>query len=542
MAAKEHGNSVKDSVINIKNYIIALPKKRKIFWGTFIALILVAAVALTVALNHKKTDFRVLYSGLETGEAASVYSRLQEMGAQPQMDGDGNILVRAELYDKSLLQLASEGLPKSGLAYDVFDSHSGLTTTEAQMDQYKLYQLQDRLQDTLKKIEGVSGAAVTITPARESDYIWQQAAEDTKASASVLLTLQSGVELSPAQVQTVKNLVAASIYKLDASAVEVADAGTLQELSGTDETQSGYSAGKNLELEQMVQQHIEDNIVRLLTPMYGKDGVVAVAKITLDFDAMMTEKYDMSGVPDKNGNPTTKGYVTHSSQAGAVNGEVSLSKGIAGEENNTDIPGYVYTEPGTDGGATRFSRDVTIDYNYIKTQIEKGNAVISRATIAVMVDDPAMGSVRRQELIDNISKGADIPPELISVGSFRNAVEANQAAAPEQGENAGWSIAQVPWWVWAIVGGVLLLVILLVAVLLIVRRKRRRQEEEMLEAELEYARQQAAEEASRRPPIAEPVSEDSGSEIINEVRNFAKTNPEITAELLRTWLKEADES
>ena len=540
MAAKEHGNTVKDSVINIKNYIIALPKKRKIFWGAFIVALLVFAVIVTVALNSKKGDYRVLYSGLETAEASSVYSRLQEMGAQPQMDGNGDILVRAELYDKSLLQLASEGLPKSGLAYDVFDSHSGLTTTEAQMDQYKLYQLQDRIQDTLKKIDGVSGAAVTITPARESDYIWQQAAEDSKATASVLLTLKSGVELSPAQVQTVKNLVSASIYKLASADVEVADAATLKELTGTDEEQSGYSAGKNLELEQMVQQHIEDNIVRLLTPIYGKDGVVAVAKITLDFDAMMTEKYDMSGVPDKNGKPTNNGYVTHSSQAGAVNGEVSLSKGIAGEENNTDIPGYVYADPGADGGGTRFSRDVTIDYNYIKTQIEKGNAVISRATIAVMVDDPTLNNVRRQELIDNISKGADIPPALISVGTFRTAA-ADAPGTPAEDENQALTLTGIPWWVWAIVGGVILLIVILVTVLLLVRRKRRRQEDALLEAELE-AERRLAEETAQRQPAPEVVSEDSGSEIINEVRNFAKTNPEITAELLRTWLKEADES
>lgn len=541
MAVKEHGNPMKDSIINIKNYFITLPRKRKIFLGVLAAIIVLIAVILTLILNGGKPEYRVLYSGLDAADATELYTRLQEMGVQPQLDGGGNILVRAADYDKSLLQLVSEGLPQSGLAYDILDSHSGLTTTEAQLDQYKLYQLQNRIQDTLKIMDGVQGAAVTITPAKESDYIWQQATDPAKATASVLLSLRKGVELTSQQVQTIKNLVAASIYKLDAADVSVVDAATSTELFGADEGTSGYSAGKNLELEQMVQRLIEDNIVRLLTPTYGREGVVAVAKVTLDFDAMMTEKYDMSGVPDKDGNPTNDGYVRESSQAGAVNGEVPLAQGVAGEENNTDIPGYAYRQPNSEGGGTGFSRNVIIDYNYIKTQIEKGNAVIDRATIAVMVDDPSMTEARRLELVDNISKGADIPPELISVGTFRAPTAPGepgpQQPEPDGGEDVG-ALLALPWWGWAIFAGVVLIAAVVLAVVLI-RRYKRRREAERLAAEMEEAALEAAGLAAEQTAVESPEAE---SDVFSEVRNFAKLNPEITADLLRSWLKEADES
>ncbi len=520
---------IKQSIVQIKNYFIAWPKAKRIRAGVIAGLIVLAAIALTVWLNHGRSGYRVLYQDLSAEEAGEVYRTLQELGGKPQLNAQGEVMVPSAEYDVWLLQLAAKGYPQTALPYDVFASHAGMTATEAESEQWLLYQLQDRIQATLQHMEGVSGADVTINMPESSDYIWEQAEGGKKASAGILLNLKRNVELTPLQVTAIKNLVASSVPQMEPADVTVVDAATSLELSGTADGGTGpMASGQNLLLEQQGQQQIEDNIVRVLTPRYGHNGVVAAAKVTLDYDAMMTEKMELIERPENGG-----GYVTQFQEGYGINGSVAAG-GLVGEEDNTDIPNYAYRAPNTANGMTDYSRKVDYDYGYIKTQVEKGNAILSRATVSVMVDEETMSEARRAELVSLISNSADIDPLFITVSSFHAAAAAPEDEAP-QGEDTA---PTVPLWVLIAAGAALLLVVLAVIVALLVRRRKRRL------AALALADEAAADQslASRIESYQEQLEAPSDEEeaVLQEVRDFAKTNPEITANLLRSWLKEED--
>lgn len=537
---RERGASIKDAAVNLKNYVVALPKKQKIISGAVVGAVILAAVILAVALNSATPEYRPLYTGLTSTEATSIYAALQEMGAEAQMDADGVIMVPTKDYDQLLLALAAQGYPQSTNTYDIFSSHTGLTATESEKKTYLLYQLQSTLENTLRYIGGVRRATVNITIPDTSTFVWQQADQTEKASAGVLLNLDPGVTLNAEQVTAIKNLVASSVPQLEASEVTVVNAATSLELSGVDTESAGaLSENKGLLLEQQVQKQIEDNIVRLLTPRYGKDGVVAAAKVTLDLDKMLTEQHDyITQTPNPDGTGGG-GYDTHTEVSWGVNGEQPLPQGVVGEEDNTDLPGYAYgTGPDEDGGATGYRKLTETEYGYITTQIERGNYVLQRATISVLVDEDNLTAGRSRELTNLVSTGADIPAADITVGAFRPGAEVPEPKPPEDPAPGFWP---PPTWFWFAAGGGLLLIVISVAAVLLIRRRSKRrllaQAEEMensmqsMEGELEKYRQEleAAAKAS-----ADPKEE----LIVNEVRDFAKQNPEITANLLKSWMRE----
>lgn len=529
---------LKESVAKLKNYFIAMPKEKRIKFGAIAAGVVIVAAILALMLNLNGSGYRVLYSNIDAAEASDVYRALLDMGASPQLNSAGEVMVPEDEYDIWLLQLAAEGYPQTAPAYDIFDSHSGLTATESDKKQWLLYQLQDRIQITLKRIDGVEAATVTITMPETSDYVWQQASSQERATAGVLLTLRSGTQLSGEQVLAIKNLVASSVPKMEAADVTVVDAETSLELFSSEEGQTGLTSTQNLELELMVQRRIEENIIRILSPRYGRDGVVAAAKVTLDYDKMMTEQMELVERPEEGG-----GFMTNYQEEYSVNGNEAAG-GIVGEENNTDIPGYAYQNPDAEGGMTHYYRNIDYDYGYIKTQIEKGNVALRRATVSVMVDETNLTATRRNELVNLISNSVDIVPEQIYV----SAIDPDAADLPLiQPEPApiGFSLLNLPIWVY-IAAGVILLLILLLAVILIRSKKKmkKRMEEEAAAADLsaEQMQKEIEEYKKQLSDAAKATTNAKDDAIMGEVRAFAKENPEITANLLRSWLKEGEDS
>lgn len=526
---KATGQDWKASLQKLWNGVKALPRKKKIIGACVLGGILLVALAGTLALNMGKMGYRVLYEGLETDEKNTIYSMLQDMGVAAQINGDGNIMVPKKDYDQCLLELATQGYPQSALTYGLFESHSGMTTTEEESKQWRLYQLQDRIQATLKGLQGVTNAVVTIDVPDTGTYVWEKDSDQEQASAGVTLSLNR--KLSEEQVSAIKNLIASSVPQLSPENVTVLDASTMQELVGSGDSSGGtLSAEQNLEFEKEVQKQLEDNVLRVLTPRYGADGVVAVAKAVIDYDKMMTEEMSLQ---EKDGGG---GYTTDFSEQYSVDGNVAAG-GIVGEENNTDIPQQAYNTTEDGDAVTDYSRDIHYDYGYIKTQIEKGNAELKDATISVMVAETNMTDMRRQELIDLISKSTGIAAANISVSPI--VVDAAQTDnADSQPQTAAQPL--VPLWGYLLAAagcGLVLLLLILLAVRRRAKRKNQAQQDAMDEqrAQMEYEIEQYKKQLS---DAAKASTNPKDEAIINEVKDFAKQNPEITANLLRAWLKE----
>ncbi len=528
---------VKANVEKIKAFIKELSAERKKKYLKIGIAVLAVCLAVVIALYMTGSTYVALYSNLSSSETESVYEALSGLGINARIDENNQILVPKKDYNTSLLQLAAQGYPSSALAYDIFTEHTGLTATETEQKQVLIYQLQDRLQGTLTSMADVRSAIVTISIPTTQNYAWQSATDTQVSTASVLLTMRTGVTLSGQQVSAIKNLVASSVPRLEPANVTVIDALTRTELFGVDDTDysssqdSYFTQVQNLEFESMIRTRIENNVMRLLEPRYGQEGVVAVAMVTLDYETMIGE--EMRILTDDDGN----GYPSKVTESYNVNGQESLG-GIVGEEDNTDLPNYAYREPTEDGGITGWNREIEYYYGYIKRQIEKGNAELERATVSVLVDEPDMTPAKEQELISLISNAVDIAPEMISVASF-------YSAANNQTFNVIEFIETLPLWAIIAAGVLLLLLLILIIVLISVgsKRKKKRRRAAAAAAKAGDAGDIAAipRAASAAEPLPEPVlSEEEAKQkkMMDTVREFAKQNPDITASLLRVWMRE----
>ena len=256
------------SLLSIKNYFAEMPKKkRNTVLGIAGGVVLLAAV-LAIVLNVTGDKYVTLYEGLESSEASEIYQELLADGINVQMDSTGNVVVPAEVYDQCLLKLAAEGYPKSTLTYDIFESSQGLTATESDRKQALIHQTQNRLQGTLMKIEGILEADVTLAIPETTDYVLQQTEDNEKATASVNIKFADDIELGDEQITAIKKLVSYAVPKLEPEDVHIIDATNMVELLLSEDKYGGLTYNQNLDFERMVQNQIEENVKRILTPKY----------------------------------------------------------------------------------------------------------------------------------------------------------------------------------------------------------------------------------------------------------------------------------
>lgn len=529
------GENLKETVLKVKETWTEQSPKRKIIMIAIAAAIVAVAIIATIALNSQRSQYVVLYPSLEASEINDVYNAVKEKNVMPKIE-NGNVMVPSDQYNSLLLELASEGYPKSSLTYDISAKNDSITTTESDKKTNNLHQLQDRIQSTLKSISGVSNAIVTLNPTDDSNYVWQQANSADKASASVLMSMSGNHTLNEAQVNAIKSLVSHSMANLAKDDVAVIDSKTGQELTGTDESSSGSSTTNTtaLECEQLYQKKLEQNVKKLLQSRYGSTGVVASAKVTLDFDKMMQEKKDLTRPTDG------KDAVKHKENTYTVNGAQTAASGIAGEESNTDVPVYKNsTSPTASGGTTQYTEKQDIDFGYIKTQIEKGQPEIKSASISVMVNDANLAA-NKADLVNAVAKATQIGADNISVMAINPNATPTTPTTPAQ--NAPLTTQQI-----LLLLAIAAALFIIIVVALVFRSKRRAKIEaaqmvaqaedqaadtaDKMRSELETYKKQLEDNARAKVNEKDQVAAD-------EVRNFAKENPQITADLLRSWLKE----
>ena len=230
-----------------------------------------------------------------------------------------------------MIEMSELGYPKTALPFDIFSDNMGFTTTEFEKRQYLLMNLQDRLERTLKDMTGIKNAIVTLNVPDESAFVWED--EDSGSTGSVSLTLMPSYDLSPEKVSAIKNLVADSVPRLAPERVTVVNAETMQEMVSDDIGNTAYGLNR-LDFEAKVEERLQNKIKNVLTLAYSPDKIRVSATVVIDYDKMITENLEYE--PQENG----QGVVDHYRESRGVAGGQIGAGGIAGEENNTDIPAY----------------------------------------------------------------------------------------------------------------------------------------------------------------------------------------------------------
>ncbi len=148
----------------------------------------------------------------------------------------------------------------------------------------------------------------------------------------------------------------------------------------------------------------------------------------------------------------------------------------------------------------------------------------------------------RESMVQSVAMATGIDPASVSVSNY--ALEEQPAEQPTQ---AG--LFDDPRTVMFLGIGLLVFLLLLIIILVLVgkARKRKQQDEVLTAATADVIQLQEEDDAEasvqkeledRKRQLQESAAKSADEEIADEVRDFAKNNPEITANLLRAWMKE----
>ncbi|MCH2386457.1 MAG: flagellar M-ring protein FliF, partial [Pedosphaera sp.] len=340
--------------------------------------LLVAGMLAAVVFFTSRTDFALLYGGMDPKDAGQVIAVLEEQSIPYEAGAGGtSIHVPREQVYKLRMTLARQGLPKAsgqGVGYEIFDEKNTISMSDFVQQVNKKRAIQGELARSISMIAGVESAHVMVVMP-ETRLIVD---ESRKSTAAVRLNLRQEGMLGREAINSIRFLVANSVPGLSHGNVSVADNfGNV--LAANVETGSftGMS-DKRLDAQANLEKYLAHKVESMLTSVLGPDQVRVEVSAEIDHDQVthMTEKYD------------PEGSVTNSvTEKIEINGDTRPSPGgVPGTGANTNV------STNNAGGALSSNqqdkREIVYSMNNSRstTNVVKAAGTVKRVTAAVMVN------------------------------------------------------------------------------------------------------------------------------------------------------------
>lgn len=296
------------------------PRNRKLSLTAVVLLCLVFFAVIIV--QTRSADYSLLYANLSSTDASAVIERLKEQKIPYRLeDGGKAIHVPVDKVYELRLELAGAGLPQGGgVGFEIFDKQSFGMTDFAQKVNYRRA-LQGELARTIASLAPVESARVHLALPEKRVFKEQQ----QPTTASVILKLVPGRELSEGQVQGVVNLVVGSVEGLESSHVSVIDSSG-RVLSKTPmDAAAGPLAASKLDYQLTVEKRLEQRAQSLLDRALGAGNSLVQVTAELDFSQRerLEETYDPNGT------------AVRSEQLSEEKGGREMAGGVPGAASNT---------------------------------------------------------------------------------------------------------------------------------------------------------------------------------------------------------------
>jgi flagellar M-ring protein FliF len=368
------------------------------------SVLMVAAMSAGMMWYAGRTDWRVLFSGLDAKDTQQVAQELTAAGIPYQITEDGSgIAVDADQVDKARMEIATKGMPQSGrMGFELFDKPNWVGS---EFDEKVNYQraMEGELEHTIATIAAVRSARVHLVLPQDS--LFDEGAKTAKAAVVLQLRHSS---MPPPQVEAIRSLVAGAVENLSPDDVTLVDADGRLNLNARGPGVVADDAERGL----------EDKLVAMLEPTAGSGNVRATVNVSYDDSSQektddvydpaqvatltmhksqqtLGSKAPVSGVP---------GTASNTPAAAAVGSVAARGVGAAAvpplmqttaaatqtktgaAESATAIP--VYPQGGGQGGEET-STDESNSFAVTRHQshFEQGPGRIRRMTAAVVVND-----------------------------------------------------------------------------------------------------------------------------------------------------------
>ncbi len=545
----------------------SLARKTRIITLAVAGVIIVSAIILTVILNQKR--YAVLFSGTSSADSAEILNYVQNtMGVTDIiLKDDGDILVPQEQVENIRVQCSMQGYPASGFNYDIWDTGVSMFSTESEKREKQKQQLQSNLMATIDSFSGVDSSMVILSIPENNNYVIST--DEKHASASVVLHLRN--ESLPSDViDGIYNLVKTSVPGLERDYITITD-GTGKQLFadlGSDDTEidpalEGSSLVqlyyKRLEYQQKLQNILKEELSGMFDGVYKKFNVGV--NLILNYNDEVKESTEYTPSVDEEGN---RGGMVSNETYEATSGGTALEGGVVGTTVDSDISPDYPTVTADAGDEFYYRSAKTINYlvNEEKTQIAKDGYSIENLSASVIVDGPTMTEAEVEAWQKMIASAIGAKPENVSFVSTTWSLEnSNDIGGGTFVVNNNRNTL-----IFVIIALGALLIILLILALMTAGSKKRRNIKAQRQA---IAQGMVSIQGGSSDSISmsgdgavtgvETTGAVSGSQpfdpadlpslndqeanetrevvLKREIRDFSKNNPEIVAQLIRSWMK-----
>lgn len=534
-------------------------KKGHIIFFSVLGVIAASAVVLAILLNNP--GYAVLYSGASSEETAEILTVIRsDLGTtNVTINSNGDILVPENEVENLRVQLSMLGYPKSAFNYNIWDSGVGIFSTESDKRVKEKQQLQENLRATLSMYDGVDSAIVILGIPDTNDYVISNSRDE--ASASVVLMLNK--DLSTNVIKGIYNLVKTAVPGLKEENITVTDGeGNLltteeivQQQSDDDEIEL-YT--KRLDVQNSITAILKDKLVELFDGVFP-DFRVGV-DVQLNYDSQVTQITDYTPSVDSEGN---RGGMVNNEKYVSAGGGNAAEGGLIGTTVDADIsPDYPTLKVG-DGDEFYYEWQKEINYlvNEEIRQIEKDGYSYDNISATVVVDATGISQAETEEWQSVIANAIGADFNKVTFKAYPFTLDGTDGSAIGNGDGTVVVPGGRDALIFVIIAlGIILVVLLVIALFATGSGKKRAKIRRATAAAMggtpqtsSFGSSTASEDDVKQHNYDDDEKEDyelqslTGSSeetreamLKKEIRDFSKTNPEIVAQLIRTWLKSDD--
>ena len=316
----------------------------------------------------------ILFSGLESRDAAAVTSKLDGMAVKYDVKEGGTILVPADQVTKLRMALAQDNLPAAGVGYEIFDKSDAFGATAFVQNINHQRALEGELSRSMQTIEGIQAARVHLVIPEHQIF----ARDDQQPSASVVL--KTAGRMDRGQVRAIQHLVAAAVAGLIPDRVAIVDdRGNL--LAGGDDKSGPDALARSQDedttnYENSLRQRVEAIVASVVGA--GRVQVQVAADINYNHTQTTEEKFD----PDSKVVRSTQTVEQNASNTSGSNANaVSVANALPGGAQPATASG---DQSKDSSGRTEETTNYEISKTVKTSTVDGGD--IKKVSVAVVVD------------------------------------------------------------------------------------------------------------------------------------------------------------
>jgi len=349
------------------------------------------------------------------------------------------------------------------------------------------------------------------------------------------LDIGSSVELDAKQVNGIEALVCKSVNGLDDENIAIVST-TGEMLNDNDESQ--VSAYNRLELEKSISSTIQNNITKLLEPVFGADRLRVVVNTMVDINKKVSESTTYSPVTDNSGLVVTQ----DSSKESVSSSNGGGSGGVTGTSSNTGVTTYP-SVTGTDSTGN-FSESSSVNYlnNQLVEQTQRDGYDIKDTTISVLIGDESLTPSEINDYKQMIANAAGVTIDKVAITNV-DFITDTQSANQERTTGVNVFIIDN---LYMIIGIAVALIVIALCLFVFLKKKSKKKSKDDKAAVGEFWNKKTEAVTTEKQdvlPMPQEIvlNETREQNLKKQIKDFSSNSPDIVAQLIRTWLKEDEE-